>query len=1090
MGDMPSSGDGHRATIWAPMQWNLQRGHPAHPWMAVLVLTAAFAACSPQRAPEASSPDAGAPVVQLGDGGADAGLAPIGGACRSSADCAPVAGVADCLTEAEATAAGTTAPGGYCTSESCNQQQPSASCGLATICGHILSPSEWACEAACATAVDCRSGFTCVGGGCAPTGVGPVVPDTSPDGPITFLRAPWGNTVGGTPFFVVMGAVGAASGAVSVEAFDGEQPGTATRLAEGSVNADGSFELVLPGDASTLFLAGKSASDERSATARVHNLAWLGTFGGKISGSTATNPHVLTVAPTFDVAELDGRFLGPLHPDASSANEAASYTGLVAGGDSLLLTTASQSRWIRRNVHSSLPGLRQGAMLTYDGARGVTVLFGGCSQRSNGLCTRMESDTWELGPDGWTSITPAGTRPSARAYGAMTWDAARGVTLLYGGCTSTNANGLCATAVDDTWSWDGVRWTALAPGTKPPKKTDAAMTYDAAAGRVLLFGGCSGDNSLPDCNHTADFWSWDGLDWAPLNPSGIKPSARADAAMTYDSRRHLMILQGGHSATAQALRETWFWDGAAWSHPTGSDGPAVSAQALAYDPMRDRAVLFGGTNTNETWEWNGSTWSNVTPATGLPPARSWGQAVYDAQRGRISMSLGNSTPQLLNDTWLWDGAAWTNATPSNAIPPARALSAMSYDPQRHVSTMFSGGRGPYAASGGYLNDTWEWNGAAWAGFSASAQPVARAATTMAFDEAHGVTVAFGGYSPNAFLSDTQTWDGSHWSDVSPAGATPTARYYANLVYDSALSTTWLFGGWDGVHARSDLWQWDGGTWTDATPTGTSPPGRYSAGAAFDTARSVMWLFGGDTLGNGNGFLNDIWAWNGTAWSQRLPAGTLPRAREEGLFIYDRARGVSVLFGGVFGAVTDLLNDTWEWDGSSWTRTATEGDLPAPRYSVAAAYDSARQRIVIATGIPASNDTWEYPSALQRRVAAIGRFTLASSGIPLSSIQKISVSASAGATGHTLDALNPATAPGATLAIWDHRAGAWKRLATNTAAADQPAAIEAMVNSEARRFIGADESLHVALFPTQGRGAGAKQAQLVVDEFNVRVLYQQ
>ena len=35
--------------------------------------------------------------------------------------------------------------------------------------------------------------------------------------------------------------------------------------------------------------------------------------------------------------------------------------------------------------------------------------------------------------------------------------------------------------------------------------------------------------------------------------------------------------------------------------------------------------------------------------------------------------------------------------------------------------------------------------------------------------------------------------------------------------------------------------------------------------------------------------------------------------------YDVARGVTVLFGG-YVLPPDAIGDTWEWDGTSWTRT--------------------------------------------------------------------------------------------------------------------------------------------------------------------------
>src|SRR5262249_12382183 len=63
-------------------------------------------------------------------------------------------------------------------------------------------------------------------------------------------------------------------------------------------------------------------------------------------------------------------------------------------------------------------------------------------------------------------------------------------------------------------------------------------------------------------------------------------------------------------------------------------------------------------------------------------------------------------------------------------------------------------------------------------------------------------------------------------------------------------------------------------WMHAAPA-TTPPGRYDAGMAFDSARNRTVLFGGVDV-NFNG-LNDTWEWDGSTWTQLSPA-TSPPAR--------------------------------------------------------------------------------------------------------------------------------------------------------------------------------------------------------------------
>ncbi len=65
----------------------------------------------------------------------------------------------------------------------------------------------------------------------------------------------------------------------------------------------------------------------------------------------------------------------------------------------------------------------------------------------------------------------------------------------------------------------------------------------------------------------------------------------------------------------------------------------------------------------------------------------------------------------------------------------------------------------------------------------------------------------------------------------------------------------------------------------------------------------------------------------------------------------------VLFGGYNGQPS---SDTWEWNGALWTLRPVAG--PAPRYSHAMTYDSARRCAVMFGGIRGTtvfSDTWEY-----------------------------------------------------------------------------------------------------------------------------------
>lgn len=65
------------------------------------------------------------------------------------------------------------------------------------------------------------------------------------------------------------------------------------------------------------------------------------------------------------------------------------------------------------------------------------------------------------------------------------------------------------------------------------------------------------------------------------------------------------------------------------------------------------------------------------------------------------------------------------------------------------------------------------------------------------------------------------------------------------------------------------------------------------------------LFGGV---NGSTYLNDTWSWDGTTWSQQLPS-TSATARSDAVSVYQTGAGSSLLYGGTNGTVQ---SDSWWW----------------------------------------------------------------------------------------------------------------------------------------------------------------------------------
>jgi hypothetical protein len=117
---------------------------------------------------------------------------------------------------------------------------------------------------------------------------------------------------------------------------------------------------------------------------------------------------------------------------------------------------------------------------------------------------------------------------------------------------------------------------------------------------------------------------------------------------------------------------------------------------MAYDPVRQRVLLFGGydaTNRHlaDTWEWDGNHWTQQAPAPS-PSARSGHAMVHQDARQRLMLFGGQVWPNgsLLADTWEWDGSQWEQRMPPTT-PPAQRSHAMTFDSARQRVVSFGAG---------------------------------------------------------------------------------------------------------------------------------------------------------------------------------------------------------------------------------------------------------------------------------------------------------------------------------------------------------------------------------------------------------------
>ena len=387
--------------------------------------------------------------------------------------------------------------------------------------------------------------------------------------------------------------------------------------------------------------------------------------------------------------------------------------------------------------------------------------------------------------------------------------------------------------------------------------------------------------------------------------------------------------------------------------------------AMVYDSDENRMFLTGGKDKaasfDETWEWDGKDWSMIVPASASPSTRSDFAMAYDAERERTVLFGGHHSNKIYNDTWEWDGVDWTLIEPATAHPEITDSHKLIYDAFRDRLVLFGGG-----SINGYCNQTWEWDGVDWREIETESAPCERVGHAMAFHEEAGVAVMFGGYDGNFLLNDTWVYDGINWTEIKPTHPAPKYRYCYGMVYDSKRERTVIFGGRaDDFYKLSDTWVYDGEDWAEIETDPHPEDILTNFGFAFDKKRGVAVLNGSKSLGGGN-YDFATWEFDGETWTKRIFDDPYPKFFSNNAMVYDEAREVIVLFGGVKydeeNYESAYSNDTWEYDGESWTLRTDLQHKPPKLIGHGMAYDGDRKRTVVFGGETeryVMNETWEY-----------------------------------------------------------------------------------------------------------------------------------
>jgi hypothetical protein len=295
--------------------------------------------------------------------------------------------------------------------------------------------------------------------------------------------------------------------------------------------------------------------------------------------------------------------------------------------------------------------------------------------------------------------------------------------VLFGG-TSSSSDLEIDMALNDTWTFDGMSWTAVTTVTTTnaqPVRLDSSMA--TLAGQIVLFGGSATGGYMCDC--LSDTWTFNGVDWTPLGNATNSPPGRYGASMA--TLGNQIVLFGGNNGYTD-LNDTWTFDGMAWA-PAGiaTAPPARSYASMA--TLGDELVLFGGSaDLNDTWTYKAGVWTRIS-VSNSPPGR---ERASMATLGNNVVLFGGENVEsysLLGDTWMFDGTSWTTPTGLAPAPSARYWTSMaSVDNQVVLFGGYGYSSGPNDPP---LSETWLFNGVAWTQVGVSSPSLARAGASMA-----------------------------------------------------------------------------------------------------------------------------------------------------------------------------------------------------------------------------------------------------------------------------------------------------------------------------------------------------------------------
>jgi len=522
-----------------------------------------------------------------------------------------------------------------------------------------------------------------------------------------------------------------------------------------------------------------------------------------------------------------------------------------------------------------------------------------------------------------------------------------------------------------TEQYDGSSWTEVNDLNTGRSAMGAAGTYTAAIGA----------SGYDRPTVTALVESWDGTNWTEIADVN---TARMLNEFSVGTQTAALVFQGYSPALSAIAQNVEQWNGSSWTEVAefntsrrvgGGFGTSTAALAIA-------GLTPAPSNVANVESWNGSAWtetsdvntarhglgSTSTPYTtgivfggndSLSVTESWDGSswteVADMATGRTTTGAGTSAQSALAiGGYTGSFTAATEEWTFSGLPPSTP--AAGYSDAIIGQTYYNSTTGQFKAikDGGAPIGTWSSGGSL--------------NTDRAYAGASGTvtsSVIFGGYTGPAYVGNTETYDGTSFTEVADMNTGRGGAGYAGSSQTNAI----IFSGTPPPSGYSTLNEtWDGTSWTES---GDVNEGRYR-GAGAGTSTAAL-FFGGQDPALSPVRIDNTESWNGSAWTEVNDLNTA-RAQNTGTGIQTAALSAM----GRSDTVTNL-GVAEEWDGTNWTEVA---DLNNARRGGSASRTSYRDTIIFGGYISthaANTESWNGSSWTELNDLSTARSDMAGTG---------------------------------------------------------------------------------------------------------------